>query len=101
MGRAKRQQPQPIRISPYFVTSDIAAEVLPILQADDGPLMNALNYFQRTLSVRPFGENIRAPSTGKCGTHAVIPEEHGPNGSGVDADYLYYVTAVNDGKHVV
>ena len=51
--------------------------------------MNAINYFQRTLSV---GENIRAPSTGTYG-HVEIPHDHGPNG--VDADYLYYITAVN------
>ena len=60
--------------------------------------MNALSYFQRTLSVQRFGENLRAPSLGMCGPHAVIPEDHGPFGVGVDADYLYYVTAVDDGK---
>jgi len=62
--------------------------------------MNAIRYFQRTLSVVPFGENIRAPSTGTC-AHVEIPQDHGPNGRGVDADYLYYITAVNDGKYIV
>ena len=68
-----------------------------MLQADDGPVMNAINYFQRALSVVPFGENIPALT---CG-HAEIPQDHGPNGRGVDADYLYYITAVNDGKYIV
>jgi len=60
--------------------------------------MYALNYFQKTLSVQPFGKNIRAPRLGMCGPHAMIPSEHGPDEIGVDADYLYYITAVNDGK---
>ena len=98
-GRAKRQALQPIRILPYFVTANISAGVLTRLQANDGPVMNALNYFQRTLSVEPFGENIRSPNVSMCGPHVLIPQDHAePNGNGVDSDYLYYITAVNDGK---
>jgi len=60
--------------------------------------MKALNYFQRTLSVQPFGENIRASANAAmCDPYAVIPPDHSPNGRGADADYLYYITAVNDG----
>ena len=100
VGREKRQARQPIRILPYFVTANISAGVLPRLQANDGPVMNALNYFQRTLSVEPFGQNIRAPSSvSMCGPHVLIPQDHTePSGTGVDADYLYYVVSVNDGN---
>jgi len=97
-GRTKRQAPQPINIFPYFVTSAIAAEVLANLQASNGPVMNAVSYFQRTLSVERFGGNIRAPNVSMCGPHVLIPQDHAePSGAGVDADYLYYITAVNDG----
>jgi len=98
-GRAKRQASQPIRIIPHFVTVNISVDVLRRLQANDGPVTNALNYFQRTLSVEPFGRNIRAPNVSMCGPHVLIPQDHAePSGTGVDADYLYYITAVNDGK---
>ena len=99
-SRTKRQSPQPIRIVPYFVTAKISAEVLNILQAEDGTLAYTVNYFQRTLSVMPFEQNLLAPDNADmCGPHVAIPDDHkGPNGSGfANADYLYYVTAVNDG----
>ena len=100
--RMKRQSLQQIRISPFYITANISAEILNILQADDGPIAYTLNYFQRTLSVVPFLENIVAPAGAtQCGNHAVIPEDHiAPSGTGVaNADYLYYITAVNDGKN--
>jgi len=89
-----------MRILPYYVTANISADVLPRLQANTGPVMNALNYFQRTLSVEPFGQNIRAPlSVSMCGPHVLIPQDHAePSGAGVDADYLYYIVSVNDGN---
>jgi len=97
----KRQSPQPIRISPFYVVANISAEVHSTLQADDGPITYTLNYFQRTLSVMPLSGNILAPSGAiQCGRHTRIPEDHiAPSGTGIaNADYLYYITAVNDGK---
>ena len=99
MSRAKRQSPQPIRILPYYVTANISSdETLNVLQAEDGPVEYTLDYFRRTLSVIPFQQNIRAPSNSMCGPHVAVPDDHTePSGAGVNADYLYYITAVNDG----
>ena len=100
-ARTKRQSPQPIRIVPYFVTANISAEILTLLEADDGPITYTLNYFQSTLSVIPFQENLLAPADADmCGPHVVIPDDHKePSGTGVpNADYIYYITAVNSGQ---
>ena len=100
-ARTKRQSPQPIRIVPYFVTANISADILNLLQDDDGPLAYTLDYFQRTLSVMPFEQNLLAPEDADmCGPHAVIPNDHKePSGNGVaNADYIYYITAVNSGQ---
>ena len=96
--RTKRQSPQPIRISPYYVTANISStETLNILRANDGPVAYTLDYFQRTLSVIPFQQNIRAPQGGTmCGPHVTIPNDHAETGV-ANTDYLYYITAVNDG----
>ena len=98
-ARTKRQSPQPIRISPHYVTANISsAEILNMLQANDGPVEYTLNYFRRTLSVIPIQQNIRAPQNTMCGPHVAVPDDHTePSGAGVDTDYLYYITAVNDG----
>ena len=100
-ARTKRQSPQPIRIVPYYVTANISAEILSILQADDGPLTYTLNYFQRTLSVMRFEQNLLAPADADmCGPHVAIPDNHKETlGNGVpNADYIYYITAVNSGQ---
>lgn len=85
---------------PYYVTANISsAETLNMLRADDGPVEYTLNYFQRTLSVIPFQQNIRAPEGGAmCGRHVTIPNEHAETGV-ANTDYLYYITAVNDGTY--
>ena len=94
--RTKRQSPEPIRIFPYYVTANISS-VEAQLRADNGPVAYTLNYFRRTLSVIPFQGNIRAPEAGAmCSRHVTIPNEHAETGV-ANADYLYYITAVNDG----
>ena len=95
--RTKRQLSlEPIRIFPYYVTANIS-NVGALLRANDGPVAYTLNYFQRTLSVIPFEGNIRAPEAGAmCSQHVAIPNEHAETGV-ANADYLYYITAVNDG----
>ena len=99
--RTKRQSPQPIRIVPYYITANISAEIRSMLQADDGPIEYTLNYFQRTLTVTPFQDNLIAPEDADmCGPHVVIPNDHKETfGNGVaNADYIYYITAVNSGQ---
>lgn len=92
IARTKRQSLQPIRIEPYYIVSDPVIRNL--LRADDGPVAHALNYFQNVLSVIPFQQNLRAPSSADtCGPHATIPRDHTRNGV-ANADYLLYITAV-------
>ena len=102
-ARSKRQSPQSIRIVPYYVTANISTnESLNMLTADDGPVAYALDYFRRTLSVTPLQQSITAPEDfTMCGPHVAIPDDHkDPSGAGIaDADYLYYITSVNDGMH--
>lgn len=97
IARTKRQSLQPIRIEPYYIVSDPVIRNL--LRADDGPVEHALHYFQNVLSVIPFQQNLRAPSSADtCGPHATIPRDHTRNGAGVaNADYLLYITAVESG----
>ena len=99
--RTKRQSPQPIRIVPYFVTANISFGVLDMLRADNGTLAYTLDYFQRTLSVVPFQQNLFVPdSFDMCGPHVSFPDNHKESsGIGVpNADYIYYITAVEDGQ---
>jgi len=101
--------------------------VIPLLESSSGGFQSAINYFQSILSVLRAPHNLIIPpsctnttSEGQCtsvqprmcGPHATIPDEHlgnitvcdptcreaGGNNVGVDTDYIYYVTAVNDGK---
>ena len=100
-SRTKRQSPQPIRIVPYFVMANISNGVLDILQADNGTLTYTLDYFRRTLSVEPFQQNLFVPDVlDMCGPHVTYPDNHKESsGIGVaDADYIYYITAVQDGQ---
>ena len=97
----KRQSSQSIRIVPYYIITNTT--ILNFLQSANGPVMYALNYYQRTLSVNPFQQNLRAPAGyTTCGRHATIPDDHKePSGTGVaNADYLYYITAVDDGSYI-
>lgn len=95
IARTKRQSLQPIRIKPYYIVSDPVIHNL--LRADDGPVVHALNYFQNVLSVIPFQQNLRAPSSADtCGPHVTIPSDHTRNGV-ANADYLLYITAVESG----
>ena len=97
ISRTKRQSPQPIRFEPYFVRDNISTSVLNTLEAADGPIAYTMNYFMSTLSVIPFQQNLRAPQgASMCGPHVAIPEDHIEPGV-PNADYLYYITAVNDG----
>ena len=96
--------PQSIRILPYYVTANISSTtVLNMLQADDGPIAYTLNYFQKTLSVVPFQQPLFAPAGARCGPHVTVPSDHTvPFGAGVtNADYVYYITAVNDGIYYI
>ena len=98
--RSKRQSPQPIRLVPYYVNANISgAETLNMLQADDGPVAYILNYFQRTLSVVPFQDNLRTPANAMCGPHVKVPNDHADPGV-PNVDYVYYITAVNDGMYI-
>lgn len=95
VGRAKRQEqePQPIRIFPHFVIANMS--LLNRLQANTGPVISALNYFEKTLSVQRLGRKIYVPPAVKMCGPVLIPLEH--FGTGVDTDFLYYVTSLNDG----
>ena len=95
IARTKRQSPQPIRVVPFYIVDD--AVIRSILQASDGPVAYALDYFQNVLSVIPFERNLRAPSSAEtCGPHVTIPREHTRDGV-PNADYLLYITAVESG----
>ena len=97
------------------------------LNSSSGGFQLALDYFQSILSVIRAPHNLTIPphctnktsdgqcistETRMCGPHAKVPDEHlgtimvcdptcsevGGANIGVDTDYIYYITAVNDGK---
>ena len=102
--------------------------VIPMLNNPSGGFQLAINYLQSVLSVVRASHNLTIPpfcaterrSDGQCtsveprmcGEFARVPDEHlgtitvcdptcrevGGSNIGVDADYILYVTAVNDGK---
>ena len=101
--------------------------VIPMLNDPSGGFQLAVNYLQSVLSVVRASGNLTIPpfcatrSDGQCtsvaeprmcGEFARVPDEHlgtitvcdptcrevGGSNIGVDADYILYVTAVNDGK---
>ena len=117
----------PFRIVVYYVTENITnpSTVIPMLNDPSGGFQLAINYLQSVLSVVRVSRNLAFPSScaserpsdgqctsvesRTCGDFATVPEEHLRNitvcdptcrevGGGVDADYIIYVTAVNDGK---
>ena len=112
----------------YFVTENItnSSTVLPYLNDPSGPFQLSINYFQSVLSVMRVSHNLIIPpycarrndgqctSVGSrmCGPHVTIPDEHlgtimvcdptcrevGGSNTGVDADFIFYVTSIDDGK---
>ena len=115
----------PYRMAVYYVTENItnASTTIPMLNDPSGGFQLAVTYLQHVLSVIRAPNNITIPPScattnnldqctsiepRMCGPHATIPDEHlgtiivcDPTcrqvGGGVDADYILYVTAFNDG----
>ena len=101
---------------------------IPFLTDPSGEFRSAINYLQSVLSVIRAPHNLVIPpscatrrrSDGqcasirlrRCGRHVIVPDEHlgtimvcdptchevGGTNTGVDADFIFYVTAVDDGK---
>ena len=106
---------QPYRLVVYYVEENItnASTVIPMLQDASGEFQRAVDYLERVLSVIRADHNLTitpnctdnnctsiAPYM--CGDYATVPPEHLTGNAGVDADYILYVTAVNEGKlHIV
>ena len=114
------------RMAVHFETENItnSSTVLPMLQDPSGGFQQAINYLQSVLSVIRADRNLTiSPSCASrnndsqctslrpetCGPFAIIPEEHYETimvcdptcrevGGGVDADYIFYVSAFSDGK---
>lgn len=120
---------QPYRMSVHLVMENItnASTVLPMLNDPSGGFQSAINYLQSVLSVIRAPHNLFVPpfcakrnSNGQCTEtkarmcgHSTVPAEHlgtimvcdptcrEVGGTGVDADYVFYVTAVDDGTCIV
>jgi len=119
---------QPYRMAVYLVMENITnlSTNLPLLTNPSGPFQQAITYFESVLSlvraptnlvVKPrctsmmndICETYNIPT---CGPYAAIPAEHlgnitvcdptcrqvGGPGVGVDADFIYYISVVDDGK---
>ena len=111
----------------YFVTENVdnSSFVLPLLENPSGGFQLAISYLQSVLSVIRAPHNLTIPpmcaatngdgqctslEQHKCGPYATIPEEHleitmicdptcrEVGGGGVDGDYIFYVSALDDGK---
>ena len=105
-----------------------SSTLLPFLNDSSGGLQLAVNYLQSVLSVNRLSRNIVVPppcvnrssdlrcvsdpaTEAICGSHVKVPDEHlgrwvcdpmcdiESSSEGVDADYILYVTAVQDGEH--
>ena len=105
-----------------------ASTLVPFLNDSSEGLQLAVNYLQSVLSVVRLPRNIVVPplcvnrsrdlrcisnpaTEAACGPHVRVPDEHlgrwvcdpmcdiENSGEGVDADYILYVTAVQDGEH--
>ena len=122
---------RPYRMAIYFVMENItnSSTNLPILMNPSGAFQQAITYFESVLSVVRAPNNLvvtpRCTSTRNnicktydipmCGPYAAIPAEHlgnitvcdptcrqvGGAGDGVDADFIYYISVVNDGKFIM
>ena len=114
------------RMAVHFVTENItnSSTVLPMLEDPSGGFQQAINYLQSVLSVISVNHNLTiAPTCASrnsdgqctslqpetCGPFATVPEEHFSTtmvcdptcrevGGGVDADYIFYVSAFSDSK---
>ena len=121
----------PYRIAVYYVTENItnSSTVIPMLNDPSGGFQLAVNYLQSVLSVIRAPRNLTIPPScatelddqctsvrpRMCGDYTTVPDEHlgtimvcdptcrevGGSNTGVDADYILYVTAVNDGKFYI
>lgn len=115
----------------YFVMENItnSPTAFPYLNDPAGPFQSAMNYFRSVLSVVRAPHNLIVPpycartnngqctsiGTRMCGDFARIPDEHlgtitvcdptcrevGGSNIGLDADYIFYVVSINDGKSIV
>lgn len=83
----RQQSLEPIRISVQYVTANISADVLSVLQSTDGPIRSVVTFFQSFLLVNQFNENLKAPpscqngavSLSQCPTNELIPSMCGPH----------------------
>ena len=105
-----------------------SSTIIPFLNDPSGEFQAAINYLQSVLSVNRVSRNIivspscatRRSSDGQCtsvqqrtcGPHVIVPDEHlgaitvcdptchqvGGTSTGVNADFILYVTAVGSGK---
>jgi len=119
---------QPFRIAVNFVMQNITnpSTNLPLLMNPSGPFQQAITYLERVLSVVRSPDNLvvrpRCLKTRNgqciaydipmCGPYASIPPEHlgsitvcdptchqvGGAGTGVDADFIFYVSVVDERK---
>ena len=105
-----------------------SSTIIPFLNDPSGEFQAAINYLQSVLSVKRASRNlVVSPSCATrrssddqctsvrlrmCGPHVIVPDEHlgtitvcdpvcrevGGTNTGVDADFILYVTAVGDGE---
>ena len=120
----------PYRMTPYYVMENITdySNTVAMFNNQSGGFQAAIDYLESVLSVIRAPGNLTIPpscanktndtciSTGPrmCGPHTTVPDEHlgnitvcdpecreaGGANTGVDTDYIFYVTAVDDGKSV-
>ena len=119
-ARERRQADdyQPYRMAIYYVEENItnSSFVIPMLRDASGGFQRAIDYLERVLSVIRADQNLTIPpnctdedSSGNCistapymcGDFATVPPEHLTGNAGVDADYILYVTAYNEGKFYI
>ena len=117
-AREKRQTNdyEPYRMAIYYVEENItnSSTVIPVLQDESGGFQRAIDYLERVLSVIRANHNLTIPpnctdyddngdcnSTAPymCGDYATVPPQHFD--VGVDADYILYVSAYNEGKFYI
>ena len=129
-GRERRQTSTylPYRITPYYVMENIT-DNFTLFTNQSGGFQKAVDYFESVLSVIRAPRNLTIPQSCEnttndkcvslgvqmCGPHARVPDEHlgnlticdptcrevGGNSTGVDTDFIFYVTAVDDGKCII
>ena len=105
-----------------------SSTIIPFLNDPSGEFRAAINYLQSVLSVRRSSRNLVIPPScatrrrsddqctsvrpRMCGPHVIVPDQHlgtitvcdpvcrevGGTNTGVNADFILYVTAVGSGK---